>query len=338
MEPETDYHLLVAGQTLPDEIELAISGSTRVVVACAGSMTGEFLPLSQAEVDAAINDNGRVIETAFNTLAVFVGYTERDRAFISHVPPEGDRVFWINRIIPMDDEDLFHELKMESPASVEYHRLQPDVTKMLAARASARHLICRDPGEPSAFFSALEDRVSRESRHRRRHVEKKSGPTLSVLSGGPFRFLDYYRVEDAELFFGREQETEDVIEMIRKNRLSVLFGAMGRGKTSLLLAGVTARMHDEAEESDENHGTPWLPIYVRCGDDPIESVRTAVDDALAEEEIPRIAVDRPLPEFLAEAVEAAGRPIVLLIDQFEEHFVKTGIASSRSSRRSLRRH
>jgi hypothetical protein len=37
MEPDTDYHLLIAGRDSPEEIELAISGSTRVVVVkCAG--------------------------------------------------------------------------------------------------------------------------------------------------------------------------------------------------------------------------------------------------------------------------------------------------------------
>ncbi len=323
MEPETDYHLLVAGQDSPEDIELAISGSTRVVVVkCAGSATGEFLPLSQDEVDAAIDEVGPVIESAFKTLAVFVGYTERDRAFIPHVPDDGDRVFWINRIIPMDDEDLFQELKMESPASVDFHQLQPHVTEMLASRSSARHLICRDPGEPNAFFSGLEDRVARHRRSTSR--QKKSGPTLSVLTGGPFRFLEHYRVEDAELFYGREQETDDVIEMIREYQLSVLFGALGRGKTSLLSAGVMARMLSEAEEADENHGTPWLPIYVRCGDDPIEGTVDAVTDAFIEHDIARLEGDFALPELLSEAVETAGRPIVLLIDQFEEYFVKTG--------------
>lgn len=323
MDPDTDYHLLIAGQDDPAEIELAISGSTRVVVVkCAGSMTGEFLPLTQEEVDASINQIGPVISSAFKTLSIFVGHTERDRAFISHVPHEGDRVFWVNRIIPMDDEDLFQELKMESPASVDYHRLQPEVTKMLAARASARHLLCREPGEPNAFFSGLEDRVSR---HRRSTGQgRKPGQALSVLSGGPYRFLDYYRTEDAELFYGREQETEEVIEMIRRHRLSVLFGALGRGKTSLINAGVMARMLHEAEEADEHHGTAWLPIYVRCGEDPIESTGMAVADTLAEHDITGVDTEGRMREVLERAAEVSQRPLVLFYDQFEEYFVKTG--------------
>jgi len=323
MEPETDYHLLVAGVDAPEEIELAISGSTRVVIVkCAGSMTGGYLPLSQDEIDATINAIGSVIASAFRTLALFVGYTERDRAFIPHVPREGDRVFWINRIIPMDDEDLFQELKLESPASIDYHRLQGEVTDMLSARNSARHLLCREPGEPNAFFSGLEERVSRHRRSTGR--ARKSGPALSVLSGGPFRFLDHYRVEDAEVFYGRDQETEEVVEMIRDHKLSVLFGAMGRGKTSLLCAGVTARMLSEADEADEDHGRPWLPVYVRCGEDPLESAKDAIADALRDNDIEDLDTSRSLREILADAARRTERPVVLLLDQFEEYFVRTG--------------
>lgn len=323
MEPDSDYHLLVAGVDPAEELELAISGSTRVVVVkCAGSMTGEYLPLTQDEVDATTNSVGPVIGAAFKTLALFVAYTERDRAFIPHVPLEGDRVFWVNRIIPMDDEDLFQELKLESPASVEYHRLQPQVTSMLAARGSARHLLCREPGEPNAFFSGLEDRLTRHRRSTGR--ARKSGPALSVLSGGPFRFLDHYRVEDAEMFYGREQETDEVIEMVRAHRLSVLFGALGRGKTSLLCAGVMARMLQEADEADDDHGTRWLPIYMRCGEDPLESAREELADAVRELGIEGFDDTGSLHEILSRAGERTARQIVLLVDQFEEYFVKTG--------------
>lgn len=323
MEPDVDYHLLIAGVHPAEEIELALSGSTRVaVVKCAGSMTGEYLPLSQEEVDATIDSIGPVIASAFRTLSIFVGYTERDHAFIPHVPHEGDKVFWVNRIIPMDDEDLFQELKLESPASVEYHKLQPEVTAMLAARGSARHLLCREPGEPNAFFSALEDRIGRD-RHQSQAV-RKTGPQISKVTGGPYRFLDYYRLEDAELFYGRERETEAVVEMIRANRLSVLYGELGRGKTSLLCAGVMAQMFRETDEADDAHGTRWLPVHVRCGEDPMTNTCEAIGDALRALDIEDFDIQRPLSELVADAAAITERVVVLLIDQFEEYFVKTG--------------
>ncbi len=320
MEPEKDYHLLVAGLDDPADIGLALASSTRmVVVKCAGSVTREAMPLSKAEVTSAIDSIAPVIASAFRTLALIVGYTDREQAFIKWVPREGDRAFWINRVIPMDDQDLYQELKLESPDSVDYHMLQPDVMEMLRARTSARHLICLEPGEPSAFFSALEDRLSRHRRSTGR--ARKNGAQLSVLSGGPYRFLDHYETEDAEIFFGREQDTEAVVDLVKEHQLSVLFGTSGRGKTSLLLAGLIPALQKETE-SDE--GTDWLPVMVRCGEDPMESSIEAVTAALRE-----IGINEPndaddMADFLGKAIAKCERTVVLMLDQFEEYFVRLG--------------
>jgi outer membrane protein assembly factor BamB len=320
MDPEKDYHLLVAGADEPGEIELALAGSTRVVVIkCAGSLTKEFMPLSTDEVSAAMDGIAPIIASAFKTLALFVAHAERERAFIKWVPREGDRVFWINRIIPMDDDDLYQELKLESPESVDYHMLQQDVMDMLRSRASARHLICREPGEASAFFSALEDRMSKHRRSTGR--QRKSGPALSVLSGGPFRFLDHYTTEDAEIFYGRDQDTDAVVEMLREHQLSVLFGASGRGKTSLLMAGVIPALQDETQDDEQRD---WLPALVRCGEDPVEGTIEAVNTALRDMGVTEIADGEDLGQFLSSAIEQSQRTVVLLIDQFEEFFVRIG--------------
>lgn len=319
MEAGKDYHLLAAGVDEPGEISLALAGSTRVVVVkCAGAITREFIPLSVAEVNHAISSIASVIQEAFRTLALFVAYTDREQAFLRYVPHEGDRAFWINRIIPMDDEDLYQELKLESPESVDYHMLQPEVMQMLRARNSARHLICREPGEPSAFFSALEERLSRYRHNVPR--PRRPGTALSVLSGGPYRFLDHYTLEDAEIFYGREQDTQAVVNMIKEHQLSVLFGASGRGKTSLLLAGVLPALLEEAESED---GTKWLPVVVRCGEDPIASTIEAVTAALREQGISEPEATDLAP-FLQQVIERSGRTVVLIFDQFEEFFVRLG--------------
>ena len=320
MDAEKDYHLLVAGVDPADEIEVALAESQRVVVVkCAGEVSRDFLPLSAAEVRAAITSISETIASAFRPLALFVGYAARDLPFIEHVSREGERVFWVNRIIPMDDEELYQELKLESPASVAYHSLQPEVMEMLGARSSQRHLLCREAGEPSAFFSALEERVARHEYSTRR--ARKVARDQTLLSGGPYRFLDFYDVEDAEVFFGREHQVADVIEMISEHPLSVLFGASGRGKTSLLCAGVVAAMQEEAREDE---GRRWLPVYVRCGEDPLENIKDAVSKAL--KDLGRAAPHRDgeLADLLGEAIESSGHLLVLIVDQFEEYFVKLG--------------
>ena len=54
----------------------------------------------------------------------------------------------------------------------------------------------------------------------------------------PFKFLDYYDVDDEEIFFGRKRETEILFNDITTSRLVVLFAKTGTGKTSLINAGV----------------------------------------------------------------------------------------------------
>jgi hypothetical protein len=54
----------------------------------------------------------------------------------------------------------------------------------------------------------------------------------------PYKFLFPYSPRDVHLFFGRDQDTEDVLRRVSDGRLVILYGAAGVGKTSLLSAGV----------------------------------------------------------------------------------------------------
>ena len=63
-------------------------------------------------------------------------------------------------------------------------------------------------------------------------------------SGGPYVGLDYFLEEDAELFFGRDGERKRIIGNLRASRLTLLYAESGVGKSSLLRAGVSARLHE----------------------------------------------------------------------------------------------
>ncbi|MBL7498137.1 hypothetical protein I6A84_01665 [Frankia sp. CNm7] len=64
----------------------------------------------------------------------------------------------------------------------------------------------------------------------------------------PYLGLRSYDADDRHLFHGREQETENVRALWESNRLVVLFGQSGVGKTSLLRAGILPRLVGEAAE------------------------------------------------------------------------------------------
>ncbi|MEU8143090.1 hypothetical protein [Nonomuraea sp. NPDC048901] len=55
---------------------------------------------------------------------------------------------------------------------------------------------------------------------------------------GPYRGLRVFRGEDRHGFFGRDAESRVICQLWQSKRLTVLYGASGSGKTSLIQAGV----------------------------------------------------------------------------------------------------
>jgi hypothetical protein len=93
--------------------------------------------------------------------------------------------------------------------------------------------------------------------------------------------------------------------------LVLLYGASGVGKTSLLLAGARPRL----ERADPAYET----LYVRALDDPDRFIRDEVTRRLPETELPK---DGSLVAFLDVATRAMDRTLVIVLDQFEEFFVR----------------
>ncbi len=58
---------------------------------------------------------------------------------------------------------------------------------------------------------------------------------------GPRSFTE----NDRELFFGRNKEIRKLTELMVIEKLAVLFGKSGYGKTSLLQAGVIPRLEEK---------------------------------------------------------------------------------------------
>ena len=55
----------------------------------------------------------------------------------------------------------------------------------------------------------------------------------------PYRGLAPFREHDAKFYYGRRRDTDIVVANLTASRLTILYGASGVGKTSLLLAGVS---------------------------------------------------------------------------------------------------
>ena len=92
----------------------------------------------------------------------------------------------------------------------------------------------------------------------------------------PFKFLDPYGIEDFSSFFGREKEVRELYEHVNKNRIVLVYGQSGTGKTSIIKCGLA----NTFEPSD------WLPFFVRRNTNINNSLKEVVGDkyqATAEE-------------------------------------------------------
>jgi hypothetical protein len=86
--------------------------------------------------------------------------------------------------------------------------------------------------------------------------------------GAPFRGLNYFDREHAPIFFGRDAELRDLIRTLttpQGQRFTVIVGASGAGKSSLVRAGLWASLADGAvaEFPDSQR---WLITAMKPGD------------------------------------------------------------------------
>ncbi len=141
----------------------------------------------------------------------------------------------------------------------------------------------------------------------------------------PWLGLLPYGEEDQALFYGREQDTADLLRLVRREVLTVLFGRSGTGKSSLLKAGLFPRLREER----------CLPVWIRLehsgksgyGRQIREALREAADTHGMELEVlnvPLADAEVDFWEYLHRVViwDPRNQPVtpVLVFDQFEEFF------------------
>jgi WD40 repeat protein len=143
----------------------------------------------------------------------------------------------------------------------------------------------------------------------------------------PFVGLAPYGEEDAPFFFGRETEKRIVAGNLRASGLTLLYGASGVGKTSLLRAGVIHDLRLLARESVV--GRPERPLFAICAfaawrDDPLaalmEAIRLSVTEAVGSEDVVRWIPGEP-PEETLRAWTQHVRTLLVVLDQFEDYFL-----------------
>ncbi|MFD9902914.1 hypothetical protein [Streptomyces sp. NPDC059063] len=67
-------------------------------------------------------------------------------------------------------------------------------------------------------------------------------------SDAPYRGLARFEPDDSSRFFGRTRLTDDLVELTRAHRITVVLGPSGSGKSSLLRAGLVPRLQSTTDQ------------------------------------------------------------------------------------------
>ena len=158
------------------------------------------------------------------------------------------------------------------------------------------------------------------------------------MSDRPYPGLRPFTREESYLFFGREEQTDQLLKKLADHRFLSVVGLSGCGKSSLVRAGMIAALESGYLASAGAH---WRTAIMRPGDHPLINLAKALlhDTALKQERshlfppesqttetlLPfLLAALRRGPLGLAEIVRETPLPantnLLILVDQFEELF------------------
>lgn len=145
----------------------------------------------------------------------------------------------------------------------------------------------------------------------------------------PFPGLRSFEEEEEYLFFGRENQIDELLSKLNKTRLLAVVGASGSGKSSLVKSGLIPALHSGYLS---NAGSGWRICTLKPGNDPIGNL----SEALASEEIlgeNQVTVNtssiiesilrrssKGIAETVRQLSDAKDQNILIVVDQFEELF------------------
>src|SRR5262249_44236970 len=88
----------------------------------------------------------------------------------------------------------------------------------------------------------------------------------------PYKGLEFFGEEDADLFFGRERLVEDLVNRVKESRAVFITGPSGSGKSSLVRAGLIHALKQGQIKNSER----WLYETMKPGREPlVELARVA---------------------------------------------------------------
>ncbi|MBL8192166.1 MAG: ATP-binding protein [Acidobacteria bacterium] len=161
------------------------------------------------------------------------------------------------------------------------------------------------------------------------------GLRLPKLPSNPFVGLRPFKSDEALLYFGRREQTIELLRQLDRTHFVALVGSSGCGKSSLVYAGLIPKLEAGflVEERDQ-----WLIARMKPGDDPLQNLAAALSPHSTAEPASLDASIRAsdvaaLLESLTPTLTRSDANLLLLIDQFEELF-RFGLESGKRGNRA----
>jgi WD40 repeat protein len=178
--------------------------------------------------------------------------------------------------------------------------------------------------DPSARFTsmqnwraAINDILAREAAEAEPHA---SATQRQSAKSCPYKGLASYQPEDAHRFYGREVLIDELVRRLQLQKVLIVGGASGSGKSSLVRAGLIPALNAGAIMGSES----WRIVLFTPGRDPMAELYFQLTKALPEGVRPHLSLEelmqRPSLARHLSQMDEAERPIVICIDQFEELF------------------
>lgn len=141
--------------------------------------------------------------------------------------------------------------------------------------------------------------------------------TARSFEGGgefcPFVGLSWFQKTHKDYFFGRDLDAAIAADNLLASPISVLYGASGVGKSSLINVGL--------ERAFDKIGVDSTLIIYRQWQDP--GFLTSLKKQIIEQSEMAAAIDEQteLVDIIQDVIEKTSRPFALILDQFEEYFL-----------------
>jgi WD40 repeat protein/DNA-binding SARP family transcriptional activator len=216
----------------------------------------------------------------------------------------------------------------------------------LAQYQACRRLLADELGvEPSretvALFEGIRDETLLPTAPGLVTAEEPPAP-----GEAPFKGLQHFDIDDADLFFGREELTDQLVERLSQGRFLAVLGASGSGKSSVVRAGlIPALQRTEPLDGSlraPSPGSSWLVHLITPAEHPLAALATSLTRDVESVTAAATLVDDLTRDPRALALYArrllsdsnhgdTDSRLLLVVDQFEELFTLCHDAAERGA-------